>query len=999
MKNRLKRWLALMMCAVMMAGMAPETIIAAEEATEEVREEAGLFPESIDLEPGDWLPDQIEAGKQLLSPNESSNPTGVDGLYWRLENIYEDEDYTTCLRLLELIDIDGEGYNCHEAFAKNRTYYLDFYVYSFGEPEDGAIPMFDYTGNVRIRGNTLKKVEGMEGHFFLEMATGTVVRHKLTVSMGDHGTLPESVKDGIMFEEGADISIALGAKFSDITAAVNAVNGYYVTGWSDGKTTVTELKGYDITKAVADVTLTAQWAPISVVTGADFRFNLPYYGMSENDINSKGLFKRSETQLSCRCYGIYTDKDLETPVDDDHQLEEGKVYYARIQVDPVKGWVIDKDSLPDVTVNGERVELYYCVVENDATQEQYEFWCFDWSFTPEEKKTQYYDLVLNYNYPGEPEYKHRISGIPEGTDIDAEGDFSLLKALRYKVTEGAGITYDEYLALLEEHKDDENFPANQEYVSLRQVNGHYCREQIKTSPSFDDYESYRDDTFNTEIDKDLNLYYFWAQELKSAEIESIVAPVCGQKQEDYNGGLGPGTGGITYETGIRGYTWKFVLSDNKAGRLDEDTVFEGDKEYYILLDGFTFDEGEAGYRFFDKYMTMDVKLSYNGTEYAQDENYDYLIPVKAVHDMSAEAATEKENEVAAKCETAGSYDEVLKYECTYCHKTIETVTHKTVDALDHDWGEWTVSKEATETEDGEEVRVCKRDPDHKESRVIPKKEKQEEQKDDDNKDDDKKEDDRKDDDKKDDDKKDDDKKEEIIPDIQKPITVSENIMLKFNEADITIEADVTYPKAVSWTGNKITKEQLAALSKDGVIARVKISGLEKAIEGMNREADTGKLFNLSYVIDKEKKVNSKGSFYVKLKLNNKEVKKAKIKGKDKKALGNIVKDLNRQFKDNPYSFDIVPIELKDAESVTIKAKLKKDELQLNDDGSIKGFKSLKIKVRIPGKKAAKTYSFSAKKALKCFTITVSDKQNKKAEVTALAGQNFAGTRSGADITK
>ena len=38
----------------------------------------------------------------------------------------------------------------------------------------------------------------------------------------------------------------------------------------------------------------------------------------------------------------------------------------------------------------------------------------------------------------------------------------------------------------------------------------------------------------------------------------------------------------------------------------------------------------------------------------------------------------------------------------------------------HTWGEWTVSKEATETEDGEETRecsVCKK----KDTRVIPKK--------------------------------------------------------------------------------------------------------------------------------------------------------------------------------------------------------------------------------------------------------------------------------------
>ncbi|MCR4584211.1 MAG: hypothetical protein K5686_00665 [Lachnospiraceae bacterium] len=49
----------------------------------------------------------------------------------------------------------------------------------------------------------------------------------------------------------------------------------------------------------------------------------------------------------------------------------------------------------------------------------------------------------------------------------------------------------------------------------------------------------------------------------------------------------------------------------------------------------------------------------------------------------------------------------------------------------------------------------------------------------------------------------------------------------------------------------------------------------------------------------------------------------------------------------------MPIDLNDAdaiESVSIKAAFKNGELQLNDDGSIKKIKSLKIKVKIQGKK-------------------------------------------------
>ncbi|WP_405345994.1 hypothetical protein, partial [Ruminococcus sp.] len=41
-------------------------------------------------------------------------------------------------------------------------------------------------------------------------------------------------------------------------------------------------------------------------------------------------------------------------------------------------------------------------------------------------------------------------------------------------------------------------------------------------------------------------------------------------------------------------------------------------------------------------------------------------------------------------------------------------------ALGHDWGEWTVTKEATLTEEGEETRVCRNDASHIETRAIPK---------------------------------------------------------------------------------------------------------------------------------------------------------------------------------------------------------------------------------------------------------------------------------------
>ena len=69
------------------------------------------------------------------------------------------------------------------------------------------------------------------------------------------------------------------------------------------------------------------------------------------------------------------------------------------------------------------------------------------------------------------------------------------------------------------------------------------------------------------------------------------------------------------------------------------------------------------------------------------------------------------------------------YECGDCGKYFwdengkNEITDKSEVVLDpagHDWGEWTTVKKATETEDGEEQRVCNNDSDHVQTRTIPK---------------------------------------------------------------------------------------------------------------------------------------------------------------------------------------------------------------------------------------------------------------------------------------
>ena len=81
------------------------------------------------------------------------------------------------------------------------------------------------------------------------------------------------------------------------------------------------------------------------------------------------------------------------------------------------------------------------------------------------------------------------------------------------------------------------------------------------------------------------------------------------------------------------------------------------------------------------------------------------------------AAPVRENETAATCTAAGSYDEVVY--CTGCGYEFSRET-KTVDAIGHTWGEWEVIQQATTEETGLMRRVCQNDPSHVEERVIPK---------------------------------------------------------------------------------------------------------------------------------------------------------------------------------------------------------------------------------------------------------------------------------------
>ena len=75
----------------------------------------------------------------------------------------------------------------------------------------------------------------------------------------------------------------------------------------------------------------------------------------------------------------------------------------------------------------------------------------------------------------------------------------------------------------------------------------------------------------------------------------------------------------------------------------------------------------------------------------------------------------EQNVTAATCEHGGVYDVVVC--CSICGEELYR-THFETEKLGHSWGEWSVSRKATQTAEGEEVRICG-ECGKKETRPIP----------------------------------------------------------------------------------------------------------------------------------------------------------------------------------------------------------------------------------------------------------------------------------------
>lgn len=121
---------------------------------------------------------------------------------------------------------------------------------------------------------------------------------------------------------------------------------------------------------------------------------------------------------------------------------------------------------------------------------------------------------------------------------------------------------------------------------------------------------------------------------------------------------------------------------------------EADWGYYLPEDLESAITVEGGYSFELGYWNLDNGLAIE-------------VPSIHIEDNSVNPVI-----VPATCTTNG----IKTYICTECHNTVDEV----LEATGHDWSEWKVVTPATVDAEGVEIRTCRNDLNHTESRMIPK---------------------------------------------------------------------------------------------------------------------------------------------------------------------------------------------------------------------------------------------------------------------------------------
>lgn len=146
----------------------------------------------------------------------------------------------------------------------------------------------------------------------------------------------------------------------------------------------------------------------------------------------------------------------------------------------------------------------------------------------------------------------------------------------------------------------------------------------------------------------------------------------------------------------KGKTTYTAVFENPAFSVDPKVV-------EIPVDENAHDWGEPTYEWSDDNSTVTAKrVCGNDASHVEEET---------VNTTNAETTT-------ATCETGSVTTYTAEFTNAAFAKQTKDVTNN--DALGHDWGEWETIKEATADEEGFQRRVCRRDANHIEEKVIPK---------------------------------------------------------------------------------------------------------------------------------------------------------------------------------------------------------------------------------------------------------------------------------------
>ena len=133
--------------------------------------------------------------------------------------------------------------------------------------------------------------------------------------------------------------------------------------------------------------------------------------------------------------------------------------------------------------------------------------------------------------------------------------------------------------------------------------------------------------------------------------------------------------------------------------LDE-VVIGGETFKVVVIDEIGFDDEDG-----DKIpgFTIKGKKGSAAEEYAEENGFTFIADAEeCVHNKTT---TVRENETAATCTEAGSYEEVVK--CSNCGEELSRET-KTILALGHDWDEGKITTRATADAEGVMTYTCKR---------------------------------------------------------------------------------------------------------------------------------------------------------------------------------------------------------------------------------------------------------------------------------------------------